>query len=418
MTNSTGTRRKELTPLVETEFKFTTQPPEGMVERQLKKIAPTDEDKVWHAIEAAHLVPDSIKRMEEARVKHLTQAQLLESNIERWKKQNGVTDDDTNATSRFQLMQNVVVQPPEPPLLGLIAPRGATLIHGRGGTGKGSLAAHVALALIRERSNFRVLIIDAERRPYEWKPRFDALLATPEEQSQIGYYTPTGDALWKQMNELHEHLEAFKPDIVIVDSVARACAVDISTGDTSVPINYYAALDKLAPCHLSIAHNNRGDSFFGSQRWFDDARLVWAYGEQGHARILENTKINSGNHLPPLEVTVAAWTQSTVPMPTGLLIKPYNEALADRIHRILITPMNYDQIEEALTIDTEALGQQPIKRESIRQAMGGRGKDRWTVTGSANKPIFARKEPAVSREKVKSLGTAPSAANRPHRTTS
>lgn len=389
-------------PIVDTE-PIQIPMPDGMVKRRLNHEEPTEEDRLWEAANSGLKTPEHVKQWDKARQNHLKDALRLEQNIRRWKNDHGIIEENTDApTNRFQLMRDIKVQPPEPPWLGIIASQGATLLHGRGGTGKGSLAAHLVLELIREKGkDFHALIIDAERRTYEWKPRFDAMGATTEEQAQIGYYTPASTPIWEQINEIREDLNGFTPDIVVVDSVARACVIDSSTGDTSVPVNYYNALDQLAPRHLSIAHNNKSGDLFGSQRWYDDARISWSFGAEADTRVLTNNKHNAGPQLPPHEVRVMKWTNPPMPMPAVMKISAYNESLAVKIHRIVLTPMTYAQIELALLNETQESDQEPIKMASIRQAVK-RGVENGTLikSGPKDKPLIGRNEPYVSHEQV------------------
>lgn len=287
------------------------------------------------------------------------------------------------------------VDPPQPHHLGIIADRGATLIYGRGGVGKGSYVAHLILRMIRD-LGWYIALIDSEERDYEWKPRLIALGATPEELAHIFYVVPHGP-IWDQTDPIQALLDehSFKPDIVIVDSVARACRIDLSTGDDSLPARFYEALDRLCNRHLSIAHVTGAGNLekpFGSQRWHDDARVTWSLEDKGEDKLLKLRKDNTALRPPNLLVSVPArsWTViDGLPYPSKIIENRYQEALADLIYGSLDdTPLNYDQIVE-LVNETLSEDQKPHTQNAVKLAITRDRTGRFHRTGTKQRPLWS-----------------------------
>lgn len=395
---------------------FTTEPtpPDGYVQRMLDKATPTEEDLIYRAEKSTYDEHMGLAKLQATREIAQKQLEAIEKGIQRRKDALGITDAPANHTPAYkpiQLMSELDPTPPAPPWLGIIGRRGATIIHGTGGTGKGVLAVKLIDDLIALMGDdFRVAIIDAEKRPYEWKPRMDALGMSKKVQDQIAYITPLSIPIWDQLDAIKGYLSdiKFKPDIVIVDSIAKACGLeDMSTGDTSLTAKYMMVMDELCERTLSLAHNNRNGKIFGSAKWNDDARFVWAYETRGKERVLTNTKRNDGGDLlPPREVMITKWTGTEVLVPAEIIIRPYAETMADKAVRIVLMEMSYDQIYSALKKEAENLGIDPPPRNSMVQGILRAIKQgRLIKTGEGNNAHVKRAEPTVSHEQMELFWT-------------
>jgi hypothetical protein len=283
---------------------------------------------------------------------------------------------------------------PAAPLLGLIADQRATLLYGWGGTGKGTNLAHKILHYLRADPANRVLLIDAERRPYEWIPRLNALGATEDELARILYYQPDSSPLWEQQHAIDQFLaeRTFTPTLIVVDSVERACAVDLSTGNNEPPMLYYATLDSLCDRHLSLAHVSENASMkkpFGSKRWHDDARLTWSLEAKGDKRILTNRKINTGRPLQTQAIWVSEWSAGPVAYPSKVSEELYQEAVLEILKRIVTEPMDYDAMVELANEGIEDTSQHHTKN-AVKLAISGNKAIFTKVGGTARKPIYDR----------------------------
>lgn len=292
------------------------------------------------------------------------------------------------------LLSELEVTPPEPPHFDRIADRGATLLFGLGGTGKGTYVAWLIKRAIRE-LGWRILILDHERRDYEWKPRFEALGLTTDEMRRIAYYHPTGDAIWEQVDTVQSQLTetGFTPDLVVVDSITLACSQDdTSSGDSTIPVRYYAALDQLCGRHLSITHTGHQNQHrpFGSRRWLDDCRLAWSFEKKGDDALLTCRKSNLGNLAFGKQlVRVTSWTDTTFPLPTDLVEEPYQTKLVDLIADILDEPMDIDTILDQLnaSLDEE---QQLHTRDAVKKALTrGASVGTFSRHGSRQRPTYS-----------------------------
>jgi hypothetical protein len=338
----------------------------------------TDEQVIGSALEgsAEHMVRATSLRAKRHGIlnQQKVEAEAL-SRIEKQLSDLGI-EDETLATDGFHVqasnLLDLDVPAPQPPILDRVADAGATLLFGRGGTGKGSYVAYLILRLIRKTEWQRIILLDFERRAYEWKPRFVALCATPAEMASIIYVTPKSSVpVWDQLDEIRESIGDEPYDLVVVDSAARACAKDISTGDTSLPVRYYGAMDELCSRHLTIAHVNRDNQnrqASGSQRWHDDARLTWSLEEKGDARILTCKKHNGGPKPSAAIIKPTGWSQDALPMITGFSENSYKETLAQMILTVLDQPMTFSDIADALNANNED-DTADFKVDSIKKAV-------------------------------------------------
>lgn len=311
-----------------------------------------------------------------------------------------------DGTPRLRLARTMTVEPARPPHLGILADRGATVVVGRGGVGKGVwalwIAKQTALTL-----GWKTLYLDFERRDYEFKPRLDTMLPSWEHQGLIAYYTPSYAPIWDQVDEIRAALSAadFTPDNLVIDSAARATGVDISTGDNTIPSRYYEALDQLCERHLTVAHfgrNSTAEQPMGAQRWFDDARTMTTYTEKARNRVLTFTKNNQGPLPAPLEYEIVDWKEvGRVKYVTDLRQRSYAESMAETVERIVTQPMLWSAIKAAVNagLDDKAKHlDNTIQRGLARSALVRieEGKDPLWAPPSAKATIVPITRQAVS----------------------
>lgn len=206
-------------------------------------------------------------------------------------------------TGRVLLPLAGVDRSPPPPLVeGVLHPSRVTLLYGRGGTGKGVVAAW--LAALRTKAGEKVAILDYEANPDEWARRIERFGGRLDLVSIALPVTEDGGRLdgpiWTQAETLREEVKAFGADWLVVDSVLAACMAsgEGALSDPSMPRRFYAALRYIGPPALALGHVSSGadgaDPWkpWGSVYWVNYARMTWSIADRGDSRELKNQKTN------------------------------------------------------------------------------------------------------------------------------
>lgn len=186
--------------------------PDGFSQRAARNEL-TDEDREALVVDEALRPSKQQIALDLAVATQRTRLEEAETVCERFYTRNGLTTGDASR-GRLELLADMQVDEPDPPHFTFIADKGATMLFGKGGSGKGSYAAWIALRAVRQ-LGWKVLLIDSELRDYEWKPRLVHLGATDEEQQSIAYYKPTSAPIWDQVADILTALAelGFTPDL-------------------------------------------------------------------------------------------------------------------------------------------------------------------------------------------------------------
>jgi hypothetical protein len=156
--------------------------------------------------------------------------------------------------------------PPPPPLLGVLAPEGTTVLYGEGGDGKGWIAAKLASQL-----DTRVAILDFEAHPNEWAYRLDKF----GNQDVLYVSPPVTMERWAD-DRAANLLRSEKIGYLIVDSAMYASNVEDPYSPASA-MSYKRSRSRLGNLPaLLLAHTAKGqNSVFGSVFWANEARITW-----------------------------------------------------------------------------------------------------------------------------------------------
>ena len=116
--------------------------------------------------------------------------------------------------------------PPPDLLVGWLDPEGHTVLLGDGGVGKGTIAAHFIVELVKDGE--LVPVIDYEDHPTEWARRVAGLggLGVLESVYHVAPLAPawTGPrgAIWAQAQQLREAADQVRATYVVIDSIVVA----------------------------------------------------------------------------------------------------------------------------------------------------------------------------------------------------
>lgn len=194
--------------------------------------------------------------------------------------------------------------PPPPQLVDeFLTAEGPTIVYAKGGTGKGMLACHFALRLVRD--GHVVMVIDYEGHEREWGSRLRGLGATEEELSRVHYRAPYGSDWTAATGPLSAVALMVRADcerlgvtFIVVDSYSVATSNGDTMGGETAAREYFGALAVLGLPSLTIAHV-RGDSGtfperpFGSVFVHNLARETWA---------VERVNDDKAEHVDPDEI--------------------------------------------------------------------------------------------------------------------
>jgi len=178
-----------------------------------------------------------------------------------------------------------------------LLPDKTTLMYGKGGTGKGVIAAIFAGLLTR--AGRRVLILDYEDHPEEWGQRLTALTfpdsskLSEDEKGDIIHCTPYDPERWAEdagplpvvAHTLRARCDRDGIDYVIVDSYSAAADDDEALGGQGAAKRFALALTKLGRPALVLAHVSESkerlpDKPFGSVHVRNlVARLMYAMAQ-------------------------------------------------------------------------------------------------------------------------------------------
>jgi len=292
-------------------------------------------------------------------------------------------------------LSTIPADPPAPLLVDRLDPLGHTILYGTGGSGKGTLATWWIARLVR--TGHRVVILDYENHPDEWARRY-AGLAGATGAADILHLAPLtagwgGDrgALWQQMIDVGQLLEAWHATIVVVDSIVAACggADPIDPGTAAL---YAGALEYLGRPTLSLAHVTKAEALaypFGSVFWHNLARFTWSLALDGPKLTLVNRKHNNYPSAGRFVVDVT-WRED---LPREVREQGYSAALAERIDEVLgADELTAEQIIARIADELEEDESAP-KTDSVRKVLR-RGLTsnpaRYSVTGEGASANFRR----------------------------
>ena len=258
---------------------------------------------------------------------------------------------------------------PEPLLAGRLAPRAHTILFGDGDIGKGTLACHWALELVRQ--GLTVLVVDYESHRDEWTWRLDGLGGL-EGRAGVYHVAPIEagwrGALWEHLEVMRAAIEATGADVVIVDSLAVACR-GYDPKDDATASSYCAAANGLNVSVLSIAHVTKaggGKWPYGSVFWHNLARVTWNMSAHQLGRLLRCRKSNAYEK-PRLQMVTITWLDGRL---GEVWEKPYAEALSDAVLDILSdTPKTRAEIDTALE-EMRDEDDEPVKKNNVKVVLG------------------------------------------------
>jgi hypothetical protein len=185
--------------------------------------------------------------------------------------------------------------PPRPQLVPpFLTPEGVTIIYGPGGVGKGFVALHLTLQLVRR--NMRVTLVDFETHPGEWGRRAVAMGFTDADLLMVNYRAPFDTTDWMApRGSLAQIADVLRPDLdnperradyLVIDSYTTATSTGDAMGGMAAAQEFFAGISKLGRPVLVIAHVAAGQEKFppkpfGSIFVHNLARETWAAEQMG-----------------------------------------------------------------------------------------------------------------------------------------
>ena len=281
--------------------------------------------------------------------------------------------------------------PPLPQLAGLfLTSEGATVLYGKGGTGKGITACWLIRQLVAD--GHVVMVLDFEGHEREWGSRLRGLGMTDDELARIHYRSPFGSdwtaptgALSKTAEAVRDDAERLGVTYLVVDSYSVATSNGDTMGGEAAAREYFTGLATIGLPSLTIAHV-RGDSGrfpdrpFGSVFVHNLSRETWAIERTGseepdhdpdlirfgpHVVSLElrNKKMNGGPTAPAQFVTFSFYADGSV---TATDDRPAGRSVTDLAGDALADgPLTLPKIAAAIKEDTGEV----ISETSLRQAL-------------------------------------------------
>ena len=297
--------------------------------------------------------------------------------------------DGTPATIGTRTAAELDHGPPPPQLADpFIAPRGVTILYGKGGTGKGVTAAHLAGRLVR--SGHVVMILDYEGHPEEWGYRLRGLGLTAGELAQVHYREPYGLEWTAPKGPLRDVAHLVREDaarlgvtVVMIDSYTTATSTGDTMGGAAAAQEFFAGCAMVGLPTLVLAHV-KGDAQkfpdrpFGSVYVHNLARETWAVEalepadedpDNPHAPELvrlefRNMKRNRGGRRAPVFLTFAFHADGSIDAADET---PGRRSLADLIDAVLDEPMTPEAIARAIAEDTDETPAAKVVRETMRR---------------------------------------------------
>ena len=197
-------------------------------------------------------------------------------------------------------MQSLFSAMREEPTTGLIGgflhPTGVTLLYGKGGVGKGLVAAHLTKVLAEHR--VRVVILDFENNPNEWIFR----VGHPSGTDPV-YMGLDGDLL-ESKQEITNTIAEHGGDYLIIDSATMAQPEKKGYSERGNVRLFFRQLHSWGIPALVLAHAPKAAAddvatALGTVQWSAQSRLVW------HATSPDNMPSTSEHHRVLLECTKA-----------------------------------------------------------------------------------------------------------------
>lgn len=204
--------------------------------------------------------------------------------------------------------------PPDQLAEPFLTPEGATIVYGKGGTGKGVFGCWIIRRLVRD--GHVVEILDYEGHAREWGSRLRGLGMADDELARVHYrapfasdwIAPTG-ALSVVADAVREDCERLGVTYLVVDSYSTATSNGDTMGGEQAAREYFGGLARIGLPSLTIAHV-RGDSGkfpdrpFGSVFVHNLARETWAVERIGDdsPESLDPDAIEYGPHVVALEL--------------------------------------------------------------------------------------------------------------------
>lgn len=277
---------------------------------------------------------------------------------------------------------------PPPPQLAepFIAPRGVTVLYGKGGVGKGITAAYLIRRLVRD--GHVVMILDYEGHPEEWGSRLRGLGLADDELRHVHYREPYGPEWTAQKGPLRDVAHLVRDDaatlgvtVLLVDSYTTATSTGDTMGGQAAAQEFFAGTAMVGLPVLVLAHV-RGEAQrfperpFGSVFVHNLARVTWAvesldpddhdpenpFAPQLVRLELRNMKRNRGGKHPPVLLTFAFNADGSILVTDETAGR---RRLGDVIAGILDGPMTVPQIITAIHEDTD----EKHPRAAIRSAL-------------------------------------------------
>ena len=266
-----------------------------------------------------------------------------------------------------------------------IAPRGVTVLYGKGGTGKGISTAYLIRQLVR--NGHIVMILDYEGHPEEWGSRLRGLGLTDDELGHVVYREPFGPDWSESKGPLRDVAHLVREDaarlgvtVVVVDSFTPATSTGDTMGGAAAAQEFFAGCAMVGLPTLVLAHV-RGEAQrfpekpFGSVFVHNLARETWAVealdpddADPGNpfapklVRLeLRNMKRNRGGRRAPQFLTFAFHDDGSIDASDGQ--RP--ATVADLAYGVLEEPMAVAAIVAAIREDTG----RRVDQEDVRTAM-------------------------------------------------
>lgn len=326
-----------------------------------------------------------------------------------------------NPSVGAKTMAEIPWMDPKPQLVEpFLAGEGATIIYGKGGTGKGLMAVWLAGQLVER--GFHPGIIDFEGRRGEWTRRARNMGLTEAQLAQIVYIDPT-DVDWHAARDnisaaaasIGEEFALFGVDYLIVDSYSAAAPIkEDSMGGQSGATAFYEALQTIGITNCLVLAHVAGNSErfpkkpLGTVGVVNFAREAWAIEKrEEHQEWLDKETYQATHgYLPTynfVELRCMKKNEGEMPdpvffdfafMPNGDIdanpVEPPAIRHDDRIAAILRLfkkPMEVKHISAAYL---EEYGEK-INPETVRTTMR-RHQDRFTKVVKGDKTLWTTSE--------------------------
>lgn len=277
---------------------------------------------------------------------------------------------------------------------------GATVIYGKGGTGKGLLACWLIARLVE--AGHVPMIVDYEGHPREWGSRLRGLGLDDDALGRVAYRAPYGQdwtaptgALSKVADQLRAEADRLGATVIVVDSYSVATSNGDTMGGEQAAREFFTGLTLVGRPSLVIAHT-RGDAGrfpdrpFGSVFVRNLARELWAverigaepetdpdairHGPAVVALELHNTKANGRPMAPAQFVGFSFFADGSIEVDN---MRPDGRAVANMVADVLADgPMTVAAIGRAIQEDTGERVTEDVLRVTLKRARDRFSEDR------------------------------------------